>query len=89
VPLIYSRGYDKAWIYGALRVRDGQVLTQTAPARNTAGYLDLLGAIDRDTPDGELYLITDNLSSHTSGHASGSPPTRGYVKSSSRWALLG
>ncbi len=66
-PLIYSRGYDKAWIYGALRLRDGQVRTQTAPARNTAGYLELLGAIERDNPEGDLYLITDNLSSHTSG----------------------
>ena len=66
-PLIYSRGYDKAWVYGALRVRDGQVRTQTAPARNTAGYLALLSAIDRDNPEGDLYLITDNLSSHTSG----------------------
>ena len=65
-PLIYSRGYDKAWIYGALRLRDGQVRTQTAPARNTAGYLELLGAIERDNPEGDLYLITDNLSSHTS-----------------------
>jgi len=66
-PLIYSRGYDKAWIYGALRARDGEVRTQTAPARNTAGYLDLLGAIERDNPEGDLYLITDNLSSHSSG----------------------
>jgi transposase len=48
-------------------VRDGQVLTQTAPSRNTTGYLDLLGALDRDNPEGDLYLITDNLSSHTSG----------------------
>jgi transposase len=66
-PLVSSRGYDKAWIYGALRVRDGQVLTQTAPSRNTTGYLDLLGALDRDNPGGDLYLITDNRSSHTSG----------------------
>ena len=66
-PLVYSRGYDKAWVYGALRVCDGHVLTQTAPARNTVGYLDLLGALDRDNPEGDLYLITDNLSSHTSG----------------------
>ncbi len=46
---------------------DGQALTQTAPSRNTAGYLDLLGALDRDTPEGDLSLITDNLSRHTSG----------------------
>jgi DDE superfamily endonuclease len=66
-PLISSRGDDKAWISGALRVCDGQVLTQTAPARNTAGYLGLLDALDRDNPAGDLYLITDHLSSHTSG----------------------
>ena len=47
-----------------------QVLTHIAPARNTAGYLDLLNllsALDRDNPEGDLYLVTDNLSSHTSG----------------------
>jgi transposase len=64
---VYSRGYDKAWVYGALRIRDGQVRTQTAASRNTAGYLDLLQEIDQDNPVGDLYLITDNLSSHTSG----------------------
>ena len=37
-----GRGSDKVWVYGALRVHDGQVLTQTAPARNTTGYLALL-----------------------------------------------
>jgi hypothetical protein len=41
-PLDYARGLDKIWVYGALCVRNGQVLTQTAPARNTAGYLALL-----------------------------------------------
>jgi DDE superfamily endonuclease len=66
-PLVYSRGYDKGWVYGALRVRDGQILTQTAPARNTAGYLEVLHGIDQDNPVGDLYLITDILSSHTSG----------------------
>jgi hypothetical protein len=66
-PLIYSRGYDKAWVYGALRLRDGQVRTHTAAARTTAGYLALLGAIDRDNPVGERSLSTDTLSSHTSG----------------------
>jgi DDE superfamily endonuclease len=65
-PLEYSRGNDKAWVYGALGVRDGQTLTQTASARNTAGYLTLLQALDQAYPTGELYLIADNLSSHTS-----------------------
>ena len=66
-PLEYSRGEDKAWVSGALGVRDGQTLTQTAPSRNTAGYLTLLQALDQAYPTGELYLIADNLSSHTSG----------------------
>lgn len=65
-PLDYSRGPEKVWVYGALRVRDGQALTLTAPARNTAGYLRLLDAVARANPRGDLYLITDNLSSHKS-----------------------
>src|SRR5260370_37605900 len=66
-PLEYSRGSDKAWVLGALRVRDGHVLTQTAASRNTAGYLELLRGIARANPTGDVYLIADNLSSHTSG----------------------
>lgn len=63
----YERGPDKVWIYGALCVRDGQALTRTAPARNTTGYVDLLMALDRAYPRGELYLVADNLASHSSG----------------------
>src|SRR5258707_917721 len=66
-PLEYSRGRDKAWVFGALRVQDGHVLTQTAASRNTAGYLELLRGIARANPTGDVYLIADNLSSHTSG----------------------
>lgn len=62
----YSRGFDKVWVYGALRVQDGYELTLTAASRNTQGYLQLLNAIDQANPKGELYLIMDNLSSHTS-----------------------
>jgi hypothetical protein len=65
-PLEYSRGPEKVWVYGALRVRDGQVVTLTAPARTTAGYLRLLDAIVAADPTGDLYLVTDNLSSHKS-----------------------
>ena len=46
-----------------VRVRDGQQLTLTAPSRNTQGYLQLLNAIEHAHPQGDLYLITDNLSS--------------------------
>src|SRR5260370_1201976 len=48
-PLEYSRGSDKAWVFGALRVQDGHVLTQT----NTAGYLELLRGIARANPTGD------------------------------------
>jgi len=64
--LEYSRGMEKVWVYGALRVCDGHEVTLTTRSRNTAGYLRLLGAVEQDNPQGDLYLITDNLSSHKS-----------------------
>jgi hypothetical protein len=63
-PLDDGRGPDKVWVYGALRERDGRAVTVTAPARNTAGYLRLLAAVERANPAGERCLIADNLSSH-------------------------
>ena len=65
-PLEYGRGFDKVWVYGALRVRDGQELTLTAPSRNTAGWKRLLQAVERANPSGDLYVVSDNLSSHDS-----------------------
>ncbi len=67
VPLDYERGPEKTWVYGALCVRNGQALTQTAPSRNTTGYLELLQALDQTYPQGDLYLVADNLASHDSG----------------------
>src|SRR5258707_1978531 len=64
--LAYGRGTDKIWVSGALRVQDGQVLTQTAPARTTSGYLALLAAVAQAHPPGYLHLIPGNLSRHTS-----------------------
>jgi hypothetical protein len=49
-----------------LRVRDGQELTCTAPSRNTVGSLKLLTLLEAANPAGELNLVSDNLSSHTS-----------------------
>jgi hypothetical protein len=57
---------EKVWVYGALRIRDGQEVTRTARSRNTVGYLRLLQAVEEANPTGDLYLITDNLSSHKS-----------------------
>lgn len=65
-PLDYSRGPERVWVDGALRVGDGRALTRTGHSRNTAGYRDLLDAVATDNPTGELFVITDNLSSHKS-----------------------
>jgi DDE superfamily endonuclease len=62
----YGRGQEKVWVYGALRVRDGQEVTFTTPSRNTVSYLKLLKQIDAANPDGDLHLVSDNRSSHTS-----------------------
>jgi hypothetical protein len=66
VPLDYERGPDKVWIYGALCVRDGQTVTQTAAAGTTT-YRAFLKTLDHAYPQGDLYLVADNLSSHSSG----------------------
>jgi DDE superfamily endonuclease len=76
--LEYSRGPEKVWVYGALRVRDGQALTLTAPSRNTAGYLRLLQAVAAANPVGQLNIITDNLTSHKS------PPIQEWLAANPR-----
>ena len=73
-PLEYGRGPDRAWVYGALRVRDGRALTRVSRARNTAGYVDLLGAIAAANPAGAVYVIGDNLASHKS------PPVQAWLQ---------
>jgi hypothetical protein len=64
--LDYGRGPEKVWVYGALRVRDGEGVTLTSRSRNTAGYRQLLEAVAAANPEGDLYVITDNLASHKS-----------------------
>jgi DDE superfamily endonuclease len=61
-----SRGPEKTWVYGALRVRDGKELTRCAASRNSKGYIALLTDIEADNPSGDLFLVSDNLSSHNS-----------------------
>jgi transposase len=62
----YSRGPEKTWVYGALRVRDGQEFTMTATSRNSAFYQRFLQLVEDANPVGDIYVITDNLSSHNS-----------------------
>jgi transposase len=65
-PLEYSRGPDKTWVYGGLRIRDGTEVTCCAPSRNSDGWIHLLAQIAQANPRGPIRVVTDNLSSHTS-----------------------
>lgn len=38
----------------------------TAPSHNSVGYQQLLAAVETANPAGDIVVITDNLSSHTS-----------------------
>ena len=57
-PLDYGRGPEKTWVYGALRIGDGQEVTMTAPSRNSIGYQRLLGAVETANPTGTIMVIT-------------------------------
>src|SRR5207244_13617108 len=63
-PLDYSRGPEKTWVYGALRVRDGKELTRCAASRNSTNSIARLPDIEADNATGDIFIITDNLSSH-------------------------
>jgi transposase len=65
-PLTYSRGPDKTWIYGGLRIGDGQAVTCCAPSRNSAHWQAFLARLEQANPTGTIAVITDNLSSHYS-----------------------
>jgi DDE superfamily endonuclease len=65
-PLEYSRGPEKTWVYGGLRVAGGQAVTMCASSRNSAAYQDFLQLEERADPEGTIWVITDNLSSHDS-----------------------
>jgi hypothetical protein len=47
-------------------VRDGKELTRCAASRNSKSYIALLADVEADNPKGELFVITDNLTSHLS-----------------------
>ena len=63
-PLEYSRGPEKTWVYGGLRVADGQAVTLCAPSRNSAFYQDFLQLEEQADPEGTIWVITDNPLPH-------------------------
>ena len=56
-PLDYSRGPEKTWVYGALRVRDGKELTRCAASRNSTNSIALLSDIEADNATGDIFII--------------------------------
>ena len=59
-PLDYSRGPEKTWVYGALRVRDGKELTRCVSSRNSTNYLTLLQDIEAANPSDDIFIITSS-----------------------------
>ena len=49
-PLEYSRGPEKTWVYGGLRVVDGQAITMCAPSRHSAYYQQFLRLAEQANP---------------------------------------
>ena len=62
----YWRDPEKTWVYGGLRIRDGHAVTMCADRRNSLCYQDFLQHLEDGNPTGDIVVITDNLSSHTS-----------------------
>jgi hypothetical protein len=65
-PLDYARGAEKTWVYGALRVMDGQAVTMTAACRDSASYQKFPAQAEQANPRGKIVVITGNLSGHHS-----------------------
>ncbi|WP_447034820.1 transposase [Streptomyces sp. DSM 118878] len=63
---LQPRAGEETWVYGGLRPADGQAVTMTAPSRNSVFYQQFLHLIEDANPEGEIWIVTDNLSSHNS-----------------------
>jgi hypothetical protein len=75
-PLDYGRGPEKTWVYGALRVGDGQEVTMTAPSRNSVGDQQLLAAVEAANPAGTIVVsLTTCPATPASRPAPGWPAT--------------
>ncbi|MGH3193711.1 MAG: hypothetical protein ACRDOL_41935 [Streptosporangiaceae bacterium] len=57
-PLEYSRGPEKTWVYGGLRVVDGQEVTMCAPSRNSSYYQQFLQQVEDANPHSQIVIIT-------------------------------
>ncbi|MET7551875.1 transposase [Streptomyces sp. NPDC005500] len=62
-----GRGPERTWVYDGLSTADEQEIMMTASSRNSAFYQQFLNKLEDADPVGDIYLVTDNLSSHKSG----------------------
>ncbi len=90
-----ERGPKKTWVYGALRVRDGKVLTRCAASRNSKGYIASLTDMEADNLTGDIFIIDfqpeqsqQSGDPHVAGGASAHPsrlhPYRGVLAQPTR-----
>jgi transposase len=52
-------------LYAALQIATGEVFTDCQPRHRSQEFLAFLRQIDRAYPDGELHIVLDNSSTHT------------------------
>ena len=65
-PLDYERGPESCNLTERYGCAMGKELTRCAASRNSKEYIALLADIEADNPTGDIFIITDNLSSHNS-----------------------
>jgi len=53
-------------LWSGCLVRDGKEITRCAAACNSQNYIELLKDSEGDNPTGDIFMVTDNLSSHNS-----------------------
>lgn len=54
----------KCWVFGAFEPKTGRAFTTTAAMRDSAHFVAFLEQMVRQWPEGELFVILDNLSIH-------------------------
>ena len=57
---------EEGGTYRSIAAADGQAVTMCAPSRNSEYYQRFLQKAEDANPDGQIVIITDNLSSHDS-----------------------
>jgi transposase len=57
---------ERIAVYGALDYASGQVLSQTAASKSSAGFAAFLEQVGQQWPEDDLVLVLDNASYHRS-----------------------